>query len=217
MKNEKKSKNSFFTFTFFCIGKLIFCQKTYLVYTVTFALPFFHVAGYCKCSNINVNISIYWLCRCHTLIQNTWQQLGILTTIWIAMDYFFYLQISVKFLQFRKEKYINLGNQFHYRKCNEKDRNISKTFVFIFHHSIQHKASGYSFYKEKEHLLGNIFGSPYTSNRIYLLRNYFSNYVYLKDMYITSKSIGKILFVSVLRILQICKFLNFTALLHYKN
>ena len=35
--------------------------------------------------------------------------------------------------------------------------------------------------------------------------------VYLKDMYITLKGTGKILFVLVLRILLICKFLNFTA------
>ena len=43
------------------------------------------------------------------------------------------------------------------------------------------------------------------------LRNGFSNYIYLKNMYITLKGIGKILFVSLLRILLICKFLNFTA------
>ena len=49
MKNEKKSNNSFFTFTF-----------------VTFALPFFDVAGYWKCSNTTANIDIHWLCRHHT-------------------------------------------------------------------------------------------------------------------------------------------------------
>ena len=61
------------------------------------------------------------------------------------MDYFFYLFISDKYLQFREKNYINFGNQFHYKKYNEKDRNISKTFVFIFHHSISHEASGYTF------------------------------------------------------------------------
>ena len=31
----------------------------------------------------------------------------------------------------------------------ERDRNISETWVFIFHHSIQHnEASGYTFYNE---------------------------------------------------------------------
>ena len=52
------------------------------------------------------------------------------------MDYFFYLYISDKYLVFRKEKYIHLGNQFHYKKYKERNRNISKKFVFIFHHSI---------------------------------------------------------------------------------
>ena len=128
----------------------------------------------------------------------------------MAMDYFFY------FTYFRqvpsisgKKKHINLGNQFHYKKYDESDQNISKTFVFIFHHSIQHEASGYAFYKEKKHLLGDIFGSPHTRNQIYLPQNCFSNYVYLKDMYIILKGFGKILLVSLLIVLLICKFPSF--------
>ena len=35
-----------------------------------------------------------------------------------------------------------------------------------------------------------IFSLPYTSNRIYLLRKHFSNYVYLKDMYPAMKGIA---------------------------
>ena len=37
-------------------------------------------------------------------------------------------------------KYINLGNQFHNlrTRSQERGRNISKTYVSIFHHSIQH-------------------------------------------------------------------------------
>ena len=38
-------------------------------------------------------------------------------------------------------------------------------------------------------------------NWIYLLQNYFSNYVYLKDIYKSLKGIGKIQFVSELTIL----------------
>ena len=48
-------------------------------------------------------------------------RLGILTQILIAMDYFFYLYISDIYLQFREKKYLNLGNQFHYKKYKEKD------------------------------------------------------------------------------------------------
>ena len=73
------------------------------------------------------------------------------------------------------------------------------------------------FIRKKKHLLGNIFGSLHTSNRISLLRNCFSNYVYVKDMHITLKGIEKMLFVSVLRILLICKYLNFTTTFTKKN
>ena len=67
------------------------------------------------------------------------------------------------------------------------------------------------FRKKQKHLLRKIFGLFHTSNRIYLLGNCLSNYIYLKDMYITLKRIGKIMFASVLRTLQISRFLNFTA------
>ena len=53
---------------------------------------------------------------------------------------------------------------------------------------------------------------PHTNNRIYLLR-YFFQTKYLKYMYITLKGIGKIMFASVVRMLLICKFLHFTALI----
>ena len=68
--------------------------------------------------------------------------------------------------------------------------------IFIFEKCLQ-------FRKKQKHLLGKMFGSPHTSNRIYLLRNCFSNYVYLKDMYIALKTTGKNLFVLMLRILLI--------------
>ena len=73
------------------------------------------------------------------------------------------------------------------------------------------------FRKEQNHFLGTIFGSLHTNNQIYLLRNCFSNYLYPKDMYITLKGIGKILFVLVLKVFLICKFLNFTAVVTKKN
>ena len=45
------------------------------------------------------------------------------------------------------------------------------------------------FMKKERHLLRKNFGSPHTSNRIYLLWNYFSNYINLKGMYKTLKGI----------------------------
>ena len=76
-KNEKweKSNNSSWLLLFY-IGKFIFWQKTYLEKLSLYCyicLPFFHVAGGRKCSNINVHINIHWFCRRHTSIQNTWQ------------------------------------------------------------------------------------------------------------------------------------------------
>ena len=44
--------------------------------------------------------------------------------------------------------------------CFERDRNISRTCVFIFHHSIQHdEASGETFYNEVD-CPNNIFKLP---------------------------------------------------------
>ena len=73
---------------------------------------------------------------------------------------------------------------------------MGSIYLFILENYLQ-------FRKKQKHLLGKIFSLPHTSNRIYLLRNYFSNYVYLKDIYITLKKIGKILFVSVLKVFVI--------------
>ena len=73
------------------------------------------------------------------------------------------------------------------------------------------------FISKKMHLLGNVFVSPHASNRIYLLQNCSSNNIYLKDMYITLKGIGKSLFVSVLKMLLKCKWLNFAAVFTKKR
>ena len=62
------------------------------------------------------------------------------------------------------------------------------------------------FRKKLKAFVKEIFDSPHTSNRINLPRNCFSNYLYLKDMYITLKEIEKILFVLVL---EFCSSVNF--------
>ena len=62
-------------------------------------------------------------------------------------------------------------------------------FLFLYFREVP------SIQKKQKHLLIQIFDSPYTSNRIYLLRNCFSSYFHAKDMYINMKGIGKILFV----------------------
>ena len=93
------------------------------------------------------------------------------------------------------------------------DRSRQQWIIFSFFISEKYP----QFRKKQTHLLETIFRSLHTSNRIYLLRNCFSNYVYLKDMYITSKGIRKTLFILVLRIFLICKLLNFTAVFTKKK
>ena len=71
-KNEKwqKVKEQLFYFYFFIKENSYFVGKHFwknLVYIVTFALPFFHVEDYWKCSNTNTHKDIHWFCRRHTL------------------------------------------------------------------------------------------------------------------------------------------------------
>ena len=169
----RKSQTTAFILLLFYIGKLIFCYKIYLKKISLYC----YIRTTCQFIGnavtpmlIQIFIGFVDAIPRSKALGN---RLGILTQMLIAMDYFFYLYISDKYLQFREKKYINLGNQFHYKKYDKRDRSISKTFVFIYHHSIQHEASGYTFCKEKKHLLVNIFGSPYTRNQIYFLRTVF--------------------------------------------
>ena len=84
MKNEKKSNNRFFTFTFLYRKIYILLENMYLenlVCIATFVLSFFHEAGYWKCSNANAHIDIHWFCRRHTSLRSKilGNRLGILT------------------------------------------------------------------------------------------------------------------------------------------
>ena len=128
----------------------------------------------------------------------------------IATDYFLFY-ISEKYLQLGKKSVLIWAISFVI-KCIRKGIEILVKRLFSFPIIVFNmKLLFILFIRNKKHLLGKVFGSPHTCNWIYLVRNGFSNYVCLKDTYMTLKSIGKILFVSVLRILLICKFLNFTA------
>ena len=89
------------------------------------------------------------------------------------------------------------------------DSNGSFLFLFISGKHLQFDKKPKAFVKEKFWFT--------SSNQIYLLRNCFSNHVHLKDKYITLKGTGKILFVSVLRILIICISLNFTTVFTKKS
>ena len=69
----------------------------------------------------------------------------------------------------------------------------------------------------KKAFVDETFFSPCKSNWICIPRNYFSNYVYLKNIHINLKKFGNILFVPVLTNLPIYKFLNFTAVFTNKS
>ena len=135
----RKSQITGFLLLLFYIGKFIFCQKIY-IWKTQFVLLHLHyrfftqqvIGNAVTPTPIQIFIGFVDAILRSKILGN---RLGILTQILIAMDYFF-LFISDKYLQFRGEKYINLGNQFHYKKYKERDQHISKMFVFIFHHSI---------------------------------------------------------------------------------
>ena len=121
------------------------------------------------------------------------------------MDYFFYLYISDKYLQFWQKSILIWAINFIIKSLTKGIEILAKRLFSFSIIVFNMKLLVILFIRKIKHVIGKIFGSPHTSNWIYLLRNCFSNYVYLKDTYITLKGIGKTLFVSVLRILLISK------------
>ena len=127
--------------------------------------------------------------------------------------FFFYLCISDINLQFRGKKVILMliwTINFIIKSIGKGTEILAKN-LFSFSIIVFNMKFLVILFMKKSICWEKLFGSLHTSNQIYLLRNCFSNYVYLKDMYLSLKGIGKILFVSVLRILLICKTLNFTS------
>ena len=126
------------------------------------------------------------------------------------MDYFFYLYISDIYLQFREKSILIWAINFIIKSIRKRIEILAKR-LFSFSIIAFNIMFLVILFIRKSICWGKCFGSLHTSNRIYLLWHCFSNYVYLKDMYMSLKGIGKTLFVLVLRILLICKTLNFTA------
>ena len=129
--------------------------------------------------------------------------------ILITMDYFFYLYISDIYLQFREKSILIWAVNFIIKSIRKGIEILTKR-LFSFYIIVFNMKFLVILIIRKSICYGKLFGSLHTSNRIYLLRNCFWNYVYLNDMYMSLKGTGKIIFVSVLRILLICKTLNFT-------
>ena len=140
LKTKQKSQTTVFYFCFFIQDNLCFVRKHVWKDFILFILLHLHyrfftwqvIGNALTQTPIQIFIGFVDAMLQSKILSN---RLSILTQILIAMDYLFYLYISDKYLQIREKRYINLANQFHYKKYNERDRIISKTFVFIFHHS----------------------------------------------------------------------------------
>ena len=143
------------------------------------------------------------------------------------MDYYFFFYHCLKSVQIRsifwfvfssiRTEYGDLRSKSLYSVRIQENTDQKKLRIWTLFTQCILQRSVFHLEKKQKHLLRKTFGSSHTSNRIYVLRNCFPNYLYLKDMYITLKRIRKILFVSVLRILLICKFVNFTTVLTNKK
>ena len=210
----RKSQITAFLLLLFYIGKFIFCQKTYLEKPSLYCYICFTVFSTWQVIGNAVTptpkqifIGFADVILRSKILDN---RLGILTQILITIDYFFYLYISDIYLQFREKSILIWAINFIIKSIRKRIEILAKS-LFSFSIIVFNMKFLVILFMRKSICQGKLFGSLHTSNRIYLLRNCFSNYVYLKDMYLSLKCIGKILFVSVLRILLICKILNFTA------
>ena len=208
----RKSQTRAIYFYFFIFCKFIFCQKTYLqklslycyiCFTVFFTSQV--IGNVVTPTPIQIFIGFADAILRSKILDN---RLGILTQILIAMDYFFYLYISDKYFQFRKKSTLIWVINFIITSITKGIEILAKR-LFSFSIIVFNMKLLVILFIRKSICQGKLFGLLHTSNRIYLLRNCCSNYAYLKDMYLSLKGIRKILFISVLRILLICKTLNF--------
>ena len=190
----RKSQTTAFYFYFFIQENLYFVRKHIwknLVYIAIFALPFFFmwqvIGNAVTPTPIQIFISFADAILRSKILDN---RLGVLTRILITIDYFFYLHISDIYLQFGGKKYLNLGNQFHYKDMRKMIEILAKTF-FSFSIIVFNMKFLVILFMRKSICQGKLFGLLHTSNRIYLLWKYFSNYVYLKDMQLNLKGLEK--------------------------
>ena len=126
-KMTKRQETTINSFYIYFLGKFIFCRKRIwnnLVYTVTFALQFFRVAGYWKCSNkaptpIQICRGLADVVLRPEILGNI---LGLLTQILIVMSYYFF------FIYFREVPSIQKKKQKHY---NQKIKSILKGNIWF--------------------------------------------------------------------------------------
>ena len=129
-------------------------------------MSFLHVAGYWKCSNTNTNYIFIGFVNAILRSKILGNRLGILKQILIAMYYLFYLHISDMYLQFRKKSTLIWAINFIIKSITKGIEILVKRLfsfsIIVFSMKLLVMLS----IRKKKHLLGNIFGSPYTSNPI---------------------------------------------------
>ena len=89
------------------------------------------------------------------------------------MDYFFYLYISDKCLQFRKKSILIWAINFIIKSITKGIEILAKRLISFSIIVFSMKFLVILFIRQKKYLLKNIFGSPHTGNWIYLLQNFF--------------------------------------------
>ena len=124
---------------------------------------------------------------------------------------------QTKYLQFREKNVLIWAINFIIKSITQGIEILAKRLLSFSVTVFSLKLLVILFIRKKKHLLRNIHPIHVTGSTLYRIDFFFFNYVYLKDMYITLKGIGKNLFVSVLRTLLICELLSFTAAFTKQN
>ena len=155
----RKSQTAVFLLLLFYIGKRIFCWKRYLKKPSLYS--YIGIAVFSRgrllemqCSPTPIQIFIVFadsILRSKVLGN----RLGISTQILLAEDYFFYLYISDKYLQFKKKKTIN----FIIKSITKENEILAKRLFSFSIIVFSMKFLVILFIRKKKHLLGNIFGS----------------------------------------------------------
>ena len=149
----RKSQTTAFLHLHCYIGKFKFYQKTYLkklsLYCYIRIAVFFTwqvIGNAVTPTPIQIFIGFEDSMLRSKLLDN---RLGILTQILIAMDYFFYLYISDKYLQFWQKSILIWAINFIIKSLTKGIEILAKR-LFSLSIIVYHEASGCTFYKEKE-------------------------------------------------------------------
>ena len=145
----RKSQTTAFILLLFYIGKLIFCYKIYLKKISLYC----YIRTTCQFIGnavtpmlIQIFIGFVDAIPRSKILGN---RLGILTQMLIAMDYFFYLYISDKYLQFWQKSILIWAINFIIKSLTKGIEILAKR-LFSLSIIVYHEASGCTFYKEKE-------------------------------------------------------------------